>query len=122
MVTPSTPPPRQELPDVLRQLFTVIFNLESMSWIEKVMALNSIVSSVSSLISALSPLTPDEVTRSLVTSMDAMIGEEPDAILGTAETALIEVNPGLLGDKGFEMLSDLIIETSAKAIRQGMGK
>lgn len=121
MVTPSTGP-SQELPKVLRQLFTVIFNLESMSWIEKVMALNSIVSSVSSLITALSPLSADEVSRSLVTSMDAMIGEEPDAILGSAETALIEVNPGLLGDKGFEMLSDLIIETSAKAIRQGMGK
>lgn len=121
MVTPLTGP-SQELPKVLRQLFTVIFNLGNMSWIEKLMALNSIVSAVASLTSALNPLTPDEVQKVLVTSMDAVIGDEKDAILGSAETSLIKVNPGILGDKGFEMLSDLIIQTSANAIRSGMGK
>jgi hypothetical protein len=122
MTTSSSNNPGQELPKLLKQLFTVIFNLGNMSWIEKLMALNSIVSAVSSLTSALSPLTPDEVQKVLVTSMDAVVGDEKDAILGVTDTALIKVNPGLLGAKGFEMLSDLIIQTSANAIRSGMGK
>jgi len=89
---------------------------------ERLMALNAIVNSVAYLMKTFKDLTPDEVQKVLVTSMDAMIGEEPDAILGTAEAALIKVNPGLLGVNGFEMLTDLIVQTSAKAIRQGMGK
>lgn len=119
---PSLGGPSQELPKLLKQLFTVIFNLGNMSWIEKLMALNSIVSAVSSLTSALNPLTPDEVQKVLVTSMDAVIGDEEYAVLGVTDTALIKVNPGILGAEGFEMLSDLIIQTSANAIRSGMGK
>ena len=115
-------PPRMELPKVLRQLFDVIFSLDGMSWMEKIMALNTIIASVSALMSELGGLTSDEVEKVLVTSMDAMIGNEPNAILGSRGTALIKINPGILGDNGFEMLSDLIIQTSAKAIRSGLGK
>lgn len=105
-----------DLTKALRTLFLTVFRLDTMSWMEKLMAVNHIVQSVSEILGEIKGLTKTQAAELIANGIDPLLGDDPQAIFGTAPQAIIRIDPGIFGDEGLELLTDLVTRVSANAI------
>jgi hypothetical protein len=105
----------------IRKFLLLLNRIGEMSWMERLLSMSDLVNLVLKITRRYSDYKlPDERINAIKADLDACIGSEEQAVFGTGAGALIKINVGLMGETGFEMLTDVILEIGSKAIAKGI--
>lgn len=105
----------------IRKFLILLNRIGEMSWMERLLSMSDLVNLVLKITRYYSDFKlPDDRINAIKADLDACIGSEDQAVFGTGANALIKIKAGLMGEAGFEMLTDVILEIGAKAIAKGM--
>lgn len=100
----------------LSGLLTGLTKFGSMNTFEKMILVTNVLGSAREIISVLQPMKEVERVVTIRQALDDLIGDEENAIIGTHKNALIHINAGILGDGGFEMVTDVLLTTMSNMI------